>query len=248
MVESYRPCIVIPVYKHGKPLHDVLRTIRSDSTIPIFIVDDGNDAVTGSDIAKAADSHAGTTLVVLGENRGKGGAVAAGLLRAAESGFTHAVQIDADGQHDVTILHRFLEVSRENPSAMVGCTPVFDESVPSSRKNGRKVTTVWVAIETLSTDIKDAMCGFRVYPLASTIPLVSRWRLGRRMTFDIEIVVRLHWRGVPLVFIPTHVVYPEGAVSNFRMIRDNIAIVGMHTCLFFGMVARLPILLYRKLF
>jgi hypothetical protein len=105
----------------------------------------------------------------------------------------------------------------------------------------------WVAVKTLSQDIPEAMCGFRVYPVASTSALLSRRRLSPRMGFDIEVLVRLHWRGVRMRFLPTRVVYPPGGLSHFRMVRDNIAITSVHFRLFFGMLARLPLLLTRKL-
>ena len=90
------------------------------------------------------------------------------------------------------------------------------------------------------------MCGFRLYPVERTCRVLSRARIGLRMTFDIEILVRLSWKGVALRFLPIAVIYPEGGVSNFRMVRDNAAISAMHAKLFFGMLLRSPILIARK--
>jgi hypothetical protein len=45
--------------------------------------------------------------------------------------------------------------------------------------------------------VKDAMCGFRLYPLRETLAIANRKRLSERMTFDIEILVRLAWRASP---------------------------------------------------
>ena len=85
------------------------------------------------------------------------------------------------------------------------------------------------------------MCGFRVYPLATTVPLLERARLGSRMDFDIEILVRLHWLGVPLRWVPTTVSYPPGGASHFRLRLDNALITRAHTVLFFGMLLRTPV-------
>lgn len=240
-----KTCAIVPVYRHGKTLAGVVEGL-SRAGLPVIVVDDGNDAKTKDDIRLARERLGFADLVVLPENRGKGGAVCAGFLRAAELGFTHAFQIDADGQHDMEPIARFLEESRKAPDLLVCGYPVFDESVPSSRKNGRKVTNFWVAAETLSADLKDSMCGFRLYPLAPTCRVVRKWRHGQRMTFDIEILIRLYWRGVPTRFLPIKVRYPEGGISNFRMVRDNIEISLMHARLFFGMLPRLPLLLARK--
>jgi hypothetical protein len=103
---------------------------------------------------------------------------------------------------------------------------------------------VW--INTLSLEIRDAMCGFRVYPIAPTLALADRVRLGKRMEFDAEVIVRLFWEGVPVVNLPTPVTYRLDNVSHFRLWRDNLRISGKHARLFFGMLVRLPRLLLRR--
>ena len=90
------------------------------------------------------------------------------------------------------------------------------------------------------------MCGFRVYPLAPVVQLIDQVRLGERMDFDTEILVRLYWRQVPMRWYPVRVIYPAGGLSNFRLWQDNWLISKMHTRLFFGMLLRLPVLLWRK--
>jgi len=245
MNEPYKPCAVIPVYRHGKPLRAVVEGLLARG-LPVFVVDDGNEAETRADIQAVKDAIPEVELVTLPENRGKGGAVLAGFRAAFALGYTHAFQIDADGQHDLGPVESFLAASRARPGDAICGYPVYDESVPSARKNGRKVTNFWVAIETLSLGVKDAMCGFRLYPLRETLAIANRKRLSERMTFDIEILVRLAWAGVALQFVPIKVIYPEGGVSNFRLLQDNIAISAQHARLFFGMLPRLPVLIARK--
>jgi len=89
-------------------------------------------------------------------------------------------------------------------------------------------------VETRGRARGDAMCGFRLYPLAPTVALLERTRLASGMSFDIEILVRLVWEGLPMEGVRTRVVYPEGGVSHFRMLRDNVRISATHTRLFFG--------------
>ena len=103
----------------------------------------------------------------------------------------------------------------------------------------------WVWINTLSRQIKDSMCGFRVYPLAPIIALDQRQKLGARMNFDIEVLVRLYWDGLKIINIRTPVSYPSDGVSHFRGLVDNFLISRMHTTLFFGMLLRLPLLIAR---
>ena len=110
------------------------------------------------------------------------------------------------------------------PDAIINGTPVYDASVPKGRLYGRYLTHVWVWINTLSLQIHDAMCGFRVYPLAPVLSLINEETLGLRMDFDPEILVRLHWRGVQIQSVETHVRYPTDGVSHFDVWRDNVRI------------------------
>jgi hypothetical protein len=157
------------------------------------------------------------------------------------------LQIDADGQHDTAQIAGFLAAARARPDAVICGVPRYDASAPLARRAGRWLTHVWVWINTLSLDIADSMCGFRVYPLAPTLALIDEHCPGERMDFDPELLVRLHWRGVPIVNRPTPVTYPPGGVSHFRPWRDNWAISRMHARLFFGMLRRAPVLLARRL-
>ena len=186
-------------------------------------------------------------LVRLAVNQGKGAAMIAGMRRAQQRGFTHAVQIDADGQHATADIAAFAAQSRQHPQAVVCGAPVYDQSVPKARLYGRYATHVWVWINTWSLDIRDSMCGFRVYPLAATLRAWESADIGRRMEFDTEILVRMHWQGVPFVTQFTRVTYPQDGLSHFRMLRDNLLISKMHARLFAGMLLRSPVLLARKL-
>jgi len=236
-------CVVVPVYNHGKPLMKTVERL-APFDLPIIIVDDGSDEATKGSIAAIA-RRPGVTLVALPRNGGKGAAVMAGLRAAAAAGYSHAVQVDADGQHDLDDLPKLLAAARAHPQALICGAPQFDASVPRSRLYGRQLTSFWVAIETLSLSMPDTMCGFRVYPLAACCALLDSVKLGRRMDFDIEIAVRLRWRNVRIVPVPTRVIYPEGGTSNFRLVRDNGLISKLHCKLVLGMLIRLPLLLRR---
>jgi predicted LPLAT superfamily acyltransferase len=236
-----RFCVIVPVYNHGTPLR-VTAARLAEHGVPMIIVDDGSDAATKDAIAAVAARHT-VQVITLPLNGGKGAAVMAGLRSAAATGYTHAVQVDADGQHDLEDLPTLLAAARSRPEALICGEPRFDTSAPKSRLVGRKLTSFWVCVETLSRTMPDTMCGFRVYPLAATIAVLDSARLGSRMDFDIEIAVRLRWADVPLIPIPTNVVYPADGTSNFRLVRDNWSITKLHTRLVFGMLARLPKLL-----
>lgn len=247
MSGPFVPMIVIPVYEHGGAIGATLRRLLPHG-VPVLLVDDGSGAQCAEVLRDlAAATPAQVSLLRLAENGGKGAAVIAGLREAGRRGATHAVQIDADGQHDTDDVPAFLEQARAHPAAVINGRPVYDASVPRGRLVGRYATHVWVWINTLSLEIADSMCGFRVYPLAPTLALLQRRRVGRRMDFDTEVLVRLYWAGVRVRNLPTRVTYPADGVSHFDLWRDNLRIAWMHARLFFGMLPRLPRLLARRL-
>ena len=169
-----------------------------------------------------------------------------GLRHAFERGFTHVVQVDADGRRDLLQLRALIEAALAQPGALITGRPVFDASAPRSRLISRWLTHVLGVGGVPLTRIRDSMCGFRVYPLAATLAVLDSEAVGRRMDFDPEIMVRLFWRGVPVVHVPVEVAYPEGNKSNFRMFQDNVLITLMHTRLVFTMLLRLPSILRNR--
>ena len=242
---AFRPCAVIPCYDHGVPAGDVIARMEP-SGLPVILVDDGSGEATRQVLDDLARRHPGVTFLRLERNLGKGGAVLHGMREAARMGFTHAVQIDADGQHAIEDIPRFLDEAQRYPDALLSGLPVYDRTIPRARRYGRWITHVWVWIETLSFAIKDSMCGFRVYPIAPTLDLADRSRLGMRMDFDTDVMVRLYWQGLDCRFLPIRVTYPPDGVSHFDAFRDNCRISRMHARLFFGMLPRAPSLLRRR--
>jgi glycosyltransferase involved in cell wall biosynthesis len=240
-------CLIIPVYNHEEAIPRVISKLKVYG-IPCLLVNDGSSVVCSKVLADCA-RHESNWINLLNrhQNGGKGAAVMDGFKEAIRLGFTHAIQIDADGQHDFNDISKFLEASRLNPQAMILGNPVFDETVPRSRLYGRKFTNLWIWINTLSFAITDGICGFRLYPLAAVEQLISKTQIAKRMDFDIEIVVRLFWQGVEVINILTAVKYPFDGVSHFNLWRDNLMISKTHARLFFGMLIRIPQLLLRHL-
>jgi len=240
-------CIVIPIYNHRDAIGGTLARLVVHG-LPILVVDDGSDEPTRQVLAALAAQYAGSvTLLRLPVNGGKGAAVMAGMRAARTRGYRHAIQIDADGQHDADDVPKFVAAAQAEPHAVILGRPRFDDSVPKARLYGRYLTHVWVWIETLSLDIPDAMCGFRLYPVDAVCELIDTVSMPTRMAFDSEILVRLHWRGLAFRTIATRVVYPADGVSHFDVWRDNVRISASHTRLVAGMLVRAPMLLTRRL-
>ena len=239
-------CLLVPHYDHLDQFRKLLPALL-ERDMPLVVVDDASPPQVFTALAQLLEHHSPDSILIRHQvNRGKGVAVMTGLVAAREAGFSHALQIDADGQHDVESIAQLVATTVQHPNSIVCGQPVFDESISSLRFYSRHITLYLVWLETLSTEIRDAMCGFRLYPLKPLIALVEKGRPGKRMTFDPEVLVRAVWAGISLRFVPVKIVYPEGGKSHFRYLRDNVEISWMHIRLIFGMLIRLPRLLWRR--
>lgn len=237
-------CVILPVYNHPDYLPALIQHLAS-LQLAIIVVDDGCDAQCRAVIQQVQQQYA-LQLLQHQHNQGKGQAVMTAISYAYQQGFSHALQLDVDGQHNWQDIPKFLATAQQHPQALIIGHPIFDDSVPKKRLYGRYATHIWVWINSLSFAIKDSMCGFRVYPVAPCYTLLQQCRLQPRMGFDSEILVRLHWQGVACINVPTQVTYPEHGVSHFDAWRDNLAISKMHARLFFGMLRRAPKLLWQR--
>lgn len=236
----FTPCALVPVYNHEHAVPAVIRNIAAYG-IPCILVDDGSSQPCAAVLdSLAAAFPEKVHLLRHKDNQGKGEAVMTGIRYAEKAGFTHVLQIDADGQHDTGDIPVFLSLAEKSPHTIINGQPVYDRSVPTVRYLCRYITHVWVWINTLSFKIKDSMCGFRFYPVSDVMRLSRKYHFGSRMTFDTDIIVKLFWEGTDILNVPTKVSYPADGISHFRGFRDNMQISQMHACHFFGMLVRFP--------
>lgn len=245
MPTRFKPCAIIPVFDHEHAIARVVAAVRA-ADLPCLLVDDGSGPDCARELDRLAATVPQTQVLRLPVNGGKGAAMLAGFAQAAQQGYSHALQVDADGQHALADIPAFIAASAREPEALICGRPVFDRNIPAARFYGRYLTHTLVWLNTLSLSIPDSLCGFRVYPLPAVVGLMAQEYIGRRMDFDVEIIVRLYWRAVPMRWLPTAVSYPLDGVSHFRMIRDNARMVALQMRLFGGMLLRLPRLLGRR--
>lgn len=238
-------CALIPYYNHPDAIGAVVSQLLPYG-LNIIIVDDGSGADAKQSLLPLTKLP-GVQLVTRMQNGGKGAAVITGMREALKQGYTHALQVDADGQHDLSRIPELIRLSERNPEKIISGMPVYDETVPTNRKLWRYATHILVWIHTLSFEIKDSMCGFRIYPLKKTLEVIdSRDQFGQRMDFDIEILVRSRWAGLHIEQLPVGVRYPIDGVSHFQLFNDNFLITKMHFRLFLGMLINSPKLIFRK--
>ena len=240
--------VLIPSYNTGEKVLETVRNARACWN-PVWVVVDGSTDGTAELLREMAREDAGLRVFALSRNQGKGAAVLHGLHEAAARGYTHALTMDADGQHPTDRIHEFMSASQRAPQALILGKPVFDAGAPRVRVIGRRVSNGWANLETLWSGIGDSLYGFRVYPIKPLLAVMEPRRWMRRFDFDVEAVVRLVWRGLGTINLPAPVRYfrpEEGGVSHFHYVRDNLLLSWMHARLFVEFLLRLPWLVWRR--
>jgi glycosyltransferase involved in cell wall biosynthesis len=240
--------VIIPSYNTGAKLLSTV-TEALEQWTPVWVVIDGSTDNSDAALAALAQNQTGLRVLRLPSNRGKGSAVLHGLRQAHAAGFTHALTMDADGQHPAWRIPDFMAISQANPTALVLGMPVFDKTAPPERVSGRRISNWWANLATLWCGIGDSLLGFRVYPIRDLIAVMDRGLWMRRFDFDAEAAVRLCWRGLTPINEPVPIRYfrPEdGGVSHFNYRRDNALLTWMYIRLMIGFLVRLPLLAVRR--
>ena len=129
---SFKACAVIPVFNHHACLDQIVTALLTNR-IPCILVDDGSDACTKYTLETITGRNPRVECLTLPQNRGKGAAVMAGITRAGERGFTHALQIDADGQHNLADIPAMFTLAHQHPRHLISGTPIYDNSIPAVR-------------------------------------------------------------------------------------------------------------------
>lgn len=231
MTPSATHLVILPTYNTGPRLRDVVVEVLQHWQ-PVLVVVDGSTDGSEQPLLDLPEAGSALSVLVLPRNAGKGAAVLAGAQAAQARGFSHALVMDADGQHPAASIAEFMHASRRDASSMILGRPIFPANIPAERLHGRKLSVGLVHLEMLGSAIADPLFGFRVYPLAPLLAVLGPRRSGRRYDFDTEAAVRLGWAGVPAHNLAAPVRYfsrAEGGVSHFRYLRDNVTLFALHT-------------------
>jgi glycosyltransferase involved in cell wall biosynthesis len=216
--------VVIPVYNHVQTLRKVVEGALAQG-FPVLVVDDGSsDGSLDSVVDLPVERHR------LPVNQGKGAAILAAAQLARSSGYQAILTIDADGQHDPADAVLLLKTAASAwPCIVIGARRMETQNVPRSSLFGRDFSNFWVRLECGQT-LPDTQSGYRLYPVEF---LESSRFLSRRYTFEIEVLVRGRWAGLPLLSTPVAVYYPPGneRISHFHKFKDNLRLSGLHTLL-----------------
>lgn len=233
----YKLAFLIPHYNHHQSIKELIELLKIINE-NIIVVDDKSSKESIEEI-----KNINAKIFYRDKNGGKGAAIKDGINFANALGFTHVFQIDADFQHDINSCSKFISLSMKNPNLLIFGHPIYDENVPKVRLQARKITNFWLYINSLGGDIKDGMCGFRIYPIKEILPIINRTK-SNRMDFDIEILLRSYRAGIKIIWQEVKVFYKSDGISHFRAFKDNLLISLAHAKLFFS----LPIYIFKVIF
>ena len=245
-MSDFSMAFIIPVYNHGATLDGVITSLKEYS-LPVIVVDDGNDEKNRAYIKAATEKHGEVILVTCEKNGGKGKAMNAGVRKAHELGFTHVFQIDADGQHFAEDIPLFInEMNKCCEAIIVGSRNLTEKNMPRQNTFANRFSNFWFRLQT-SIDLPDTQSGYRLYALASL-----RWLrlITSRYEAELELLVFAAWAGVRIVSVPVRVYYPpaDERVSHFRPVYDFVRISILNTILCLGaLFYGYPRLLLRKI-
>jgi len=214
--------LVIPLYNHAAKVRRVVeKALAADW--PVLVVDDGS-----SDDGLAQLSGLACATLRFAENRGKGAAILAGAGWAAEHGYAQIITVDADDQLDPGEAHLLATIAAGQPQGLVvGARRMDRSNAPGASLFGRAFSNFWVQLET-GRELPDTQSGFRLYPVPELLQLVTGCR---RYDFEVEVLTRAAWAGLPIYSVPVSVHYPPGGerVSHFHQFRDNFRLTCLHT-------------------
>lgn len=230
-------CLLIPTYNNATTLREVLKKCMALTT-DIIVVNDGSTDHTADILA----DYPFLKTLHFKENQGKGAALKAGFRLALRLGFSYALTLDSDGQHDPVDIRAFSELLEAQPGAMViGARNMKQENVPGKSSFGNRFSNFWFWVET-GIRLPDTQSGYRMYPLE---PLRNMRFYSGKYEFEIEVPVRLAWKNVPVLSVPVGVYYPppDERISHFRPFKDFARISVLNT--FLTLIALLWIHPYR---
>lgn len=224
----YKLAFIIPHFNHSHKIANLVDAL-SKFEYEILIIDDGSESIHKEVLKKLK-----AKILYRKSNGGKGAALKDGFKYLAQNGFTHALQIDADMQHELDNLDEIIKLSKAHKNALICSAPIYSDDVPNSRFYGRKITNFWAAINTLSLKIKDAMCGLRIYPIEKTCALLPYCK-ANRMDYDIDILYLFHKAAIEILWVDVKVKYENDGISHFKILRDNLLISKTHARHFFDL-------------
>ena len=225
----FRVCVIIPTYNNAGTIAQVISDVAVYCK-DVIVVNDGSTDETAVILKRLSIP---ITLISYPQNKGKGHALVKGFHKAKALGFSHAITIDADGQHFAADIPLFINKMEENPEAIiVGCRNLTEKNMPRQNTFANRFSNFWFRLQT-GINLPDTQSGFRLYNLKALRQLSL---ITSRYEAELELLVFAAWAGCPISSVNVRVYYPptEERVSHFRPVYDFFRISVLNTILCVG--------------
>ena len=223
--ERSNACVLIPTYNNAQTIASVIEKVL-EFTTHVLVVNDGSTDNTQEILKQFPQIKS----VSYSTNKGKGYALRTGFREADKLGYDYAITIDSDGQHYPIDLVKFLDQIEKTPDTLiVGARNMDQENVPIKSSFGNRFSNFWFWVNT-GIELPDTQSGYRLYPLKK---LARKKYFTNKYEFEIEVMVRASWSGIPVISIPVSVYYPspEERISHFHPFKDFTRISILNTFL-----------------
>lgn len=192
-----RVAVIIPAFQEEERVGATVSAVRQAYGYDVVVVDDGS-----KDRTAEVALRAGATVLRLPINLGYGGALQAGFRYALEGGFTRAIQMDADGQHDPQHIAPLLAALDEGPSDVAVGSRFLVETgyrMSRSRRVGRVIFSAIIRLAT-GQRVTDPTSGFQALGTRAIQLYASD---AYPVDFpDADVLILLHKCGLSFVEVP----------------------------------------------
>ena len=198
--------IIIPSFNPPEYFIHLIHSLRNETSMPIIIIDDGSEP-------KIQINNQYNDVILLRNkiNKGKGYALIKGMNFIFEKGYTHAITLDADLQHDPTLILDFLSID-ENISIVCGKRDLISP-MPVHRRLSNIITSRIVSF-ICGIKLYDSQSGYRRYRLKDVCKVTF---IEEGFQFETEVLIELSRKGLLIshIDIPTIYFSETSTMSNF---------------------------------
>jgi len=207
-----RIAVVLPAYREEARIAEVIRGCLAHLPI-VMVVDD-----CSPDATSARALEAGARVIRHEVNRGKGAALKTGFAALKELGFTHAIALDADGQHDPERIPAFMVALAEpGVEIVLGNRFANPKGMPLLRRTVNGLMS-WLITRICRCPIPDSQCGYRGVRLANPVLLGA---VADHFEYESEVLILTARAGGKISSVAVPTTYGDER-SKIRPVQDTL--------------------------
>ncbi|HXM43779.1 MAG TPA: glycosyltransferase [Bryobacteraceae bacterium] len=221
--ETVRIAVIVPAYRPGESLLQLIGALAEKSIAAIVLVDDGGGP-DYREIFRRAGRYPMVSLLRHAVNLGKGAALKAGINYALcrFPALQGIVTADADGQHHPDDIAQVAEKLAAEPDCVVLGARTFRADVPWRSRVGNAVTRTVMRV-LVGQNVSDTQTGLRGVPV-QLLPHLLRLE-ANGYDFELDMLIAVRQQAVPIAEVPIRTIYePGNRSSHFNPLVDSMKI------------------------